>query len=243
MQKSRAPDPLPPDSNRRMSVDLLSFTVREARTEHDIAKVCALRATCYGRHAPALREHMGHPDAIDLSRWTSIFLCEDKASGTPVGTMRVVDNTRGTRLEIEQYLEVPDWMAGHARGEMTRLVVAPGADPLVKAALWKAGYLRCLETRVHWLVIGARKAGLIRQYQYLGAKDMYADQRLVPLGHGWSLPHRIFVFNILTAADDWYEGQHRLLRFMVETEHPDISISSVHRAAAPVPRLSLVASA
>ena len=157
--------------------------------------------------------------------------------------MRVVDNTHGSNLEIEQFLEVPGWMASDTRGEMTRLVVAPGSDLLVKAALWKAGYLRCLQTRVKWLVIGARKPGLIKQYQYLGAKDMYADQRLVSLGHGWSLPHRIFVFNILTAADDWYEGQHRLLRFMVETEHPDIRVSSMHRAAPSVPQLSLVASA
>ncbi|HEX4235177.1 MAG TPA: hypothetical protein VH041_12830 [Caldimonas sp.] len=226
-----------------MSVDSLSFTVREVDTQDDIAKVCALRAACYGRHAHALREHMAHPDSIDRSPWTSIFLCEDKISGAPVGTMRVVDNTRGTTLEIEQYLEVPGWMAADTRGEMTRLVVAPGSDPLVKAALWKAGYVRCLQDKVQWLVIGARKPGLIKQYQYLGAKDMYADQRLVPLGHGWSLPHRIFVLNILTAASDWYAGRHRLLRFMVETEHPDISISSMHRPAAPVPRLSLVASA
>jgi hypothetical protein len=126
---------------------------------------------------------------------------------------------------------------------MTRLVIAPGSDSLVKAALWKAGYLRCLQEQAQWLIIAARKPGLIKQYQYLGAKDMYPDQRLVPVGRGWSLPHRIFVLNIPAAANDWYEGRHRLLRFMVETEHPDISISSVHRAAASAPRLSLVASA
>jgi len=225
------------------SVDSLSFTVREAETEEDLAKVCQLRAACYGRHAPALREHMAHPDAIDRSPWTSVFLCEDKSSGTLVGSMRVVDNTRGTKLEIEEFLEVPEWIRGDARGEMTRLAVAPGSDVLVKPALWKAGYLRCIQARVRWLVIGARKPGLIRQYEYLGAKDMYGDQRLVPLGHGWSLPHRVFVFDILSAADEWYEGRHRLLRFMVETEHPDIRISSMHRPAAAGRQLSLVASA
>jgi len=224
------------------SVDALSFTVREVETDDDLAKVCELRAACYGRHAPALREHMSHPDAIDQSPWTSVFLCEDKFSGAPIGSMRVVDNTRGTRLEIEHFLEVPEWMARDARGEMTRLVVAPGSDPLVKPALWKAGYLRCLQARVRWLIIGARKPGLIKQYQYLGAKDMYPDQRLVPLGHGWSLPHRIFMLNVLSAADDWYEGRHRLLRFMVETEHPDIRISSMHRPAPAARQLSLVAS-
>ena len=227
----------------RMSVDSLSFTVREVDTREDMARVCELRASCYGRHAPALREPMAHPDAFDRSPSTSIFLCEDKASGAPIGTMRVVDNTLGGDLEIERFVEVPPSLASCIRGEMTRLVVAPGADLLVKPALWKAGYLRCLQTHVQWLIIAARKPGLIKQYAYLGAKDMYADQRLVPVGNGWSLPHRIFVFNVPTAQNDWYEGRHRLLRFMVETEHPDIRISSVHRAAAPAPRLSLVASA
>jgi len=226
-----------------MSVDSLSFTVREVDTEDGLAKVCSLRSECYGRHAPALREPMALPDRFDTSPWTSIFLCEDKATGAPVGTMRVVDNVHGARLEIEEFLDVPEWMAGSARGEMTRLVVVPGSDPLVKAALWKAGYLRCVESRVQWLLIGARKPGLIRQYEYLGAKDLYGDQRLVPLGHGWSLPHRIFAFDVANAASDWYEQQHRLLRFMVETEHPDIRVSSVHRAAPPAPRLSLVATA
>ncbi|MEO5881511.1 MAG: hypothetical protein ABIQ06_03770 [Caldimonas sp.] len=226
-----------------MSVDFLSFTVREVDTEDDLAKACTLRAECYGRRAPALREPMAAPDLIDASPWTTIFLCEDKASGAAIGTMRVVDNARGAKLEIEAFLEVPERMAQGTRGEMTRLVVAPGSDPLVKAALWKAGYLRCVQSRVQWLIIGARKPGLIKQYEYLGAKDMYDDQRLVPLGHGWSLPHRIFVFDVASAANDWYELQHRLLRFMVETEHPDIRISSMHRAAPPAPRLSLVASA
>ena len=226
-----------------MSVDALSFTVRDAETDEDMAKVCELRASCYGRRAPALREPMAHPDAFDRSPSTSIFLCEDKASGVPIGTMRVVDNTLGGDLDIEEFIDVPGWLATSVRGEMTRLVVAPGADPLVKAALWKAGYLRCLQTQVQWLIIAARKPGLIKQYEYLGAKDLYADQRLVPVGRGWSAPHRIFVFNILTAKNDWYEGRHRLLRFMAETEHPDIRLSSVHRAAAPAPRLTLVASA
>ena len=226
------------------SVDRLSFTVRPAETDDDLVKVRELRAACYGRHAPGLRQHMAHPDAIDHLPSTCVFLCEDKSSGAPIGSMRVVDNTHGGTLEIEEFLEVPDWMRADRRGEMTRLVVAPGSDPLVKPALWKAGYLRFLQSRVQWLVIGARKPGLIKQYEYLGARDLYGDGRLVPLGHGWSLPHRIFVLNIMSAADDWYAARHRLLRFMVETEHPDIRLSSVQRRPAPTSRLlTLVASA
>ena len=229
-----------------MSIDSLSFTLRLVETHEDMAKVCRLRAEGYGHHAPALREHMALPDAIDQSPWTGVFLCEDKASGASIGTMRVQDNTRGgVQVEIEKYLSLPDWLtAGGGRCEMSRLVIAAGADPLVKAALWKAGYLRCLSLQVKWMIVGARKPGLMKQYEYLGAFDMYEDRHLVPVGHGWNLPHRILVMNIADAAADWYEKRHRLLRFMVETDHPDISIGSVHSpAAARQPRLSLVATA
>lgn len=228
-----------------MSIDSLSFTLRLVDTPEDLAKVCDVRTTGYGHHSAAIREHMALPDAIDLSPWTAIFLCEDKVSGMPIGTMRVQDNTRGgVQVEIEKYLSLPDWLSRDgSRCEMSRLVIAAGADPLVKAALWKAGYLHCVAKQVHWLIVGARKAGLMKQYVYLGAKDMYEDQRMVPLGHGWNLPHRILVMNIRSAEEDWYEREHRLLRFMVETEHPDICIESVNRPSAARPRLSLVASA
>src|SRR6185437_16444077 len=152
----------PEKTMTRVSVDSLSFTVREVDSPEDMARVCELRAECYGRRAPALREPMAHPDAFDLSPSTTVFLCEDKTSGELVGTMRVVDNTLDGDLDIEEFIEVPGWLSSSRRGEMTRLVVAPGADPLVKAALWKAGYLRCLQARVQWLIIAARKPGLIK---------------------------------------------------------------------------------
>jgi hypothetical protein len=228
-----------------MSIDSLSFTLRLVDTHEDMGKVCDVRANGYGHHAPSLREHMALPDAIDLSPWTAVFLCEDKASGAPIGTMRVQDNMRGgVQVEIEKYLLLPEWLTGGGgRCEMSRLVIASGADPLVKAALWKAGYLHCLSLQVQWLIVGARKPGLIRQYQYLGARDMYVDEHLVPLGHAWNLPHRVLVMDIGAAAVDWYAQRHRLLRFMVETDHPDIRIGSVNRPTAARQRLSLVASA
>ena len=131
-----------------MSIDSLSFTLRLVETHEDMAKVCRLRAEGYGHHAPALREHMALPDAIDQSPWTGVVPVRGQGLGpASIGTMRVQDNTRGgVQVEIEKYLSLPDWLtaAGGGRCEMSRLVIAAGADPLVKAALWKAGYLRCL---------------------------------------------------------------------------------------------------
>jgi hypothetical protein len=224
-----------------MAADSLSFTLRRVEVPEDLAKVCEIRVRGYGHHSATIRDHMMLPDLIDKAPDTVIFLCEDKASGATVGTMRVQTNLRaGAQVEIEKYLNLPDWIQTGPRAEMSRLVILAGSDPLVKAALWKAGYMYCMASAVRWLVIGARKPGLIKQYQYLGAKDMYPDRPLIPLGHGWNLPHRILALNIASAEQDWYATNHRLLRFMVETEHPDISIASVKRAAPPR-RLTLIA--
>jgi hypothetical protein len=221
-----------------MSVDFLSFTVREVETEDDLAKACKLRADCYGRHAPALREHMAEPDLFDASPWTTVFLCEDKASGAAVGTMRVVDNARGAKLEIEEFLEVPEHIIHDTRGEMTRLVVAPGSDPLVKAALWKAGYLRCASSRVQWLIIGARKPGLIsstsiserRIFTAISAWCLSAMAGCCPTGSSSStsrMRRRTGPSKGTASCGSWSE-----------TDHPDICFSSMHGArSSSAPRL------
>lgn len=224
-----------------MASDSLSFTLRLIDAPKDLTKVCDVRVQGYGHHSAAIREHMLVPDSIDLAPDTAIFLCEDKVSGAAIGTMRIQTSLgRKGPVEIEKYLCLPEALSSGARAEISRLVILAGSDPLVKAALWKAGYLFCMAFKVRWLLIGARKPGLIRQYEYLGARDVYSDRRLIPLGHGWNLPHRILVLNIASAEQDWYATNHRLLRFMVETEHPDISIASVERAASPA-RLTLIA--
>ena len=91
-----------------MSVDFLSFTVREVETEEDLAKACELRAGATGDTLPRCASTWRSPMPSSHRRGPRVFLCEDKASGAPIGTMRVVDNTRGAKLEIEEFLEVPE---------------------------------------------------------------------------------------------------------------------------------------
>ena len=124
------------------SVDWLSFTVREVTTREELASVCALRAACYARHAPALREVMAEPDEIDVAPSTTVFACRDKTSGAVIGSMRFVHNTRGGRLEIEDFLEVPPSMAGSRRGELTRLAVLPGFPVAATGKVDRAGVTR-----------------------------------------------------------------------------------------------------
>ena len=226
-----------------MASATLSFTLRVARSTAALEGACEARSASYGHHLPALTAAYSVPDAIDLSPTTAVLVCTDKRRGHTVGTARVQVSTRGPLL-IEQAIVLPQTIVGHARAEVTRLSAVPGADPLVKLALWKAAWLYCQASQVRWMVIGARSEALVRQYRSLGFEDLHADGRSVPLAHAGGVQHRVLVFDSMTAERHWHSAKNGLYGFMVETLHPDIDLfaPAAQAVAAPVlPTLSLVA--
>ena len=225
--------------------DSLSFTLRPVETHEDLKRACAVRAEAYGHKVPAFRESMAEPDDVDRSPYTMIFLCEDKADGRAVGTMRVQTTTRGEApLEIERYIKPPPELELFGRGEITRLSSILGADPFVRLALWKAGYMYCMATQVRWLMMGVRKPSLLRAYEKMGAVDVFDDRRTVPLAYAGNLPHRILALDIGSCEQNWRDKNHPMLHFMVGTVHRDISVfpsvdRSVDRQAFPVRQVGL----
>ena len=225
-----------------MTTESLSFTLRPVESYEDLLRACQVRAEAYGHKEPAYRESMVRPDAVDASPWTAVFICEDKITGQAVGTMRVQWTTRGqTKLEIEKYVVPPPELELHGRAEITRLASPVGADPFVRLALWKAGYLYCMATQARWLLIGVRKPSLIRAYEQMGAKDIFDDRHSIPLAYAGNLPHRVLALDIGACDQNWREKNHPLLHFMVGTVHPDIAvIPSVHRYAPEKVRFHVV---
>ncbi len=212
----------------------LSFTLRVARSAQALEGACEARAASYGHHLPALKAAFMLPDAIDLTPATAVLVCTDKRHGHTVGTARVQVSTRGPLL-IEQAVDLPETMAEHARAEVTRLSAVAGADPLVKLALWKAAYLYCQASQVRWMVIGARSEALVRQYRRLGFDDLHADRRSVALAHAGGMPHRVLVFDSMTAERNWHSAKNGLYGFMIETLHPDIDLFAPAAARAVEP--------
>jgi hypothetical protein len=164
-----------------------------------------------------------HPDDVDLEPGTVVLVCEDKASRTVVGTARVQTSV-SSHLLVEQAVSLPAEILDHARAEITRLASVQGADPLVKIALMKASYLYCLAHQVRWLVIGARKEALIRQYVRLGFADVFDDSRRVPLAYAGGFAHRILKFDVTAAEREWFARKHPLYGFMKNTVHADIEL-------------------
>lgn len=209
----------------------LSFTLRPAVSDNDVRLACKVRAEAYGRKVEAYRNTMLTPDDVDQSPWTTIYLCEDKMSGEPVGTMRIQSTADGGALEIEKHVRIPAALESHGRAEISRLSAAAGADPFVRLALWKAGYLHCMATRVRWLVLGVRKPGLLRAYEKMGAEDL-TDPAVLP--YAGNLMYRILGLDVLSAESKWQAKNHPLLQFMVATTHPDIQMPLMHHLPAGV---------
>lgn len=206
-----------------MACASLSFTLRVARSTPELEAACAARSLSYGHHLPAMKASLASPDLVDLAPGTAVLVCTDKRHGLTVGTARVQVSTRGPLL-IEQAIDLPEAMTGHARAEITRLSAVPGADPLVKLALWKAAYLYCQASQVRWMVIGARSEALVRQYRRLGFDDLHADGRSVPLAYAGGMPHHVLVFDSMTAERAWHTAKNGLYGFMIDTLHPDIDL-------------------
>ncbi len=217
-----------------MSMQLLRFSLRVARSEADLRAACQVRAASYGHHLPHLRNAFAEPDELDWAPDTTVFLAVDKDSGRPVGTARLATNARQP-LQIEQSTVLPEPLSDRMLAEVTRLSVAPGHDdPRVKLALMKATYLYCIARQVHWMVIGARSDGLIRQYRRLGFTDLLPDGAMVPLAHAGNLPHRLLAFDVTAAERNWHAAKHPFYDFMVRAYHPDIELFGAPPARPPM---------
>jgi hypothetical protein len=200
----------------------LPFTVKVVSNEEQLVKVQALRALAYSHHLPGIGETFGRPEGMDRHPDATLLFAQDKATGACVGSVRIQINWSAP-LQIERAVELPAPWAGQLLAEITRLAVLPGYnDPPVRLALVKSSHLFCVAMQVQGTLAGARKS-LIRQYRSLGFRDLFEDERMVPLPHAGGLEHRI-----LCVDKTGFEERRRLTddpeRFVYNAHHPDIQI-------------------
>ena len=206
-----------------MTTASLGFTLRLARSHRDLLDACAVRAAAYGHHVPGMAETLAEPDATDHQPGSVVMVCRDKAEGQAIGTARI-QRSQAAPLQIENSVILPHHIAGRQRAEITRLAVRSGADPLVRAMLFKACYLYAMASQVSWLVIGARSQALIRIYRGLGFADLLGEGQQVPLAHAGGLLHSVLAFDVVAAERTWHGCEHGLYPLMVETWHPDVQL-------------------
>jgi len=216
-----------------MTTSTLGFAVHLARDENDLRDARQVRVAGYGHHG--LGEALRLPDEVDYLPDSAVFVARDKASGAPVGTVRV--QRRGMRrLLLEDCVTLPPGIGEDHCAEVARLATLPGVDPLVKIALMKATYLECMAGQVQWMTIGARSEALVRTYKRLGFAELFGGEP-VPLSYAGGLPHRILALHVQSAERTWLAAGNGLYDFMVKTWHPDIDVHArrgIAREALPL---------
>jgi hypothetical protein len=226
MPTSPAPQPSrlvdSPKQPTRLVEAHLPFTIGVVSTEEQLRKVQALRAAAYGHHLPGLAASFSRPDPLDLEPEITLFYVEDKQSGELVGSARIQVN-RHQPLQIERSLELPPELAGRLLSEITRLTVLPGYPHPVRMTLVKACQVYCIAMQIVGVLAGSRRS-LLRQYKSLGFRDVFEDERLVPLAHGAGLEHRILFRDTVNAEAESRANNQPYYDFMFRTYHPDIRI-------------------
>ena len=208
----------------RLREEALAFRIGVVSTAECLLQVQALRAASYGHHLPGLAATFARPDPLDLDDDVIVFYAQDKQTGTLVGSARIQINRRRP-LQIERSLDLPDHLSGLLLSETTRLIVLPGYNHPVRMALVKACQLYSTAMQIRGALAGAR-ASLLRQYKSLGFRDLWNDERMVPLQHGGGLEHRILYRDLVIAEAESRADNQPYYKFMFTTYHPDIQVFS-----------------
>jgi hypothetical protein len=218
-----------------MPTERLPFTVRRVECEDSLKKAIAIRHAAYARHVPEFARSLALPEACDHEDDTVVLLAESKLDGTPIGTARIQTNAYRS-LHVEESIELPDWLQGRRLAEVTRLGVAEGRiGHVVKVALMKAFFQYWEQSGTEYAIATGR-APIDRQYEQLMFSDVFEPGQMIPLRHVGNMPHRVMAFEIATAEARWSAARHPLLKFVRQTNHPDIQIGELrprHKVAAP----------
>ena len=209
-----------------LPTERLPFTIRRVDTEDSLWKAIGIRHAAYARHVPEFARTLAAPEACDYDDDTVVLLAESKLDGTAIGTARIQTNAFRP-LHLEESIELPDWLQGRRLAEVTRLGVSEGRiGHVVKVALMKA-FFQYWELSGTEYAIATGRAPIDRQYEQLMFSDVFGPGEMIPLRHVGNMPHRVMAFEIATAEARWSEARHPLLKFVRQTNHPDIQIGEL----------------
>jgi hypothetical protein len=222
----RSPVFLSPATGLEMPTERLPFTVRRVDSEDGLWKAVQIRHAAYARHVPEFARTLALPEACDYADDTVVLLAESKLDGTALGTARIQTNRCGP-LHLEESIELPDWLQGRRLAEVTRLGVSDGRiGHVVKVALMKA-FFQYWEQSGTEFAIATGRAPIDRQYEQLMFSDVFEPGQMIPLRHVGNIPHRVMAFEVATAEARWTAAKHPLLKFVRQTNHPDIQVGEL----------------
>lgn len=203
--------------------EILPFRV-EIVSRRKMQEVADLRAVTYGKHLPDLGASLSQPEPADFSRGCEVFVARSKLDGSLLGTLRTHANVHNP-LPLQASIDLPERFRGTRMVETTRLCVKSGVGTsVVRNALFKAMHQYCLDQKVHWMVVAARRH-VDRIHDSLLFQDVGEPRVYYPMAHAGGVPHRVLYMSVTDMQRQWREFNHPLCAFGFDTDHPDIDLS------------------
>lgn len=211
----------------------LPFTVRPVSSEEDLEKALYIRHEAYARHMPEFANALKNPESDDVAEDTLVLLAESKLDGSPLGTVRIQTNLQRP-LNLEQSVDLPEWLKGKSLLEVRRLAILPGnPGHLVKMVLIKGCFMYSYQNQIDWSVVAARPP-LDRMYEKMMFHDILDGRTFIPLPRENNVEHRVLGLEMATLESRATSINHPLLKFFFNTHHPDVSIHADQQAK-PLP--------
>lgn len=214
----------PPYRQRATERQDLPFVVRLVQNHDDLTRVCRHRAEAYGRHQPELvnRLKLLAPESDDMRQDAVILMAENKASGSIVGSMRLLTNVQKP-LKFEQELSLPGYLHNRRLMEAGRLTASRGPDgQMVVPALVKVSYELAHATGIDYsLLIG--RPPIDKMYRAMQFSDVFDGRRVITSAQP-GVEVSLFCMPMLEAEQRWLDAQCPLYGFMAQTEHRDLQI-------------------
>ena len=207
------------------AVELFPFTVRVARNRAQLQRVAALKSSAYGRHKLIIKNSNSFIAELSAPDTYLTFVAEDKATGAPVGSVRVQNKAMHPYLFLKE-LKVPFHLSRVQSVCVSRLCVIRGPiGSLARNALCKAVYLYAVSMQCRYkfaFVDEARR----RLYSTMGFVPVFKDDPELCLPSNDNIPFKLQVFDVASAESAWKGMGHPLYNFVLNTFHPDIEIFS-----------------
>jgi len=202
----------------------LPFTVRLVQNGDDLEKAIQVRQSAYARHVPEFAESLRLPEHADFEDGVVIFLAESKLDGSAIGTIRIQTNQFNS-LELEQTIDLPEWLQNRSIAEATRLGVQGKEGRIVRAALSKAYFQYCQQNGIEWMLVTGR-APVDREYDRMQFQEVYPGMGYIPMKHIGNIPHRVLALKVSVGQARWAEKNQPLFNFFFETQHDDIDVTA-----------------
>ncbi len=199
---------------------MYNIHIKQAIFDYEKEKVFDVRWAGYKKYFSSRDEMI---DEIDFCDNTILLIAED-SQGNPLGTMRILNQSL-SNIELEQFVDINNILLPSELpcAEATRFSIPKHPNSFqIKLLLFKTFYYYCLKNNIITMLISVREE-LSKDYKFMLFQNVGEGGAYIHPALG-NVYHETYKFNVPHAEKLWHKCSHPFYNFIVEMNHPNISL-------------------